>query len=490
MTFATVITLDVSGDIAGQANTDSVARALADFLSVPLERVVFTIATAASVRATYHVHAEGAHIAQRHATHLKRAPLAELSAELGVPLRASPVVSLAQMTSDGSLLSYPPAAPPLFEASPLPRPPAAPPLFEASLLPRAPAAPMEVAKVPLILTELGAPGNQSGFIELKNVALTSIDLSHGALHLACWALDGKLHAIDDLNSCGLIGAGQCCVLCEDNASFAVTFPQSQCAAPLLGCAGAAAQFALVHLPPYLLSLSPTTRAAAAPFDLLLHDVYGHVAPASRRLSHGVAPLFAGGHAMRIAGAVTPRGGALPTSPWVPSEWVVAVPASASLMHPGIWESASDLPGRPPQHPQPTSPPPPPPRPPTWPLPPASPPSPWRMADIDLFYVPLPIIQDVHPTQGGGGTLLSISGTGFCSNISQPPFNTIASCESAQVTLGDGLCRLIRVTDTEIECVVQPHKPATVGVNVLIPGLGNAAGIFDLCAEATSHEPCS
>ena len=214
----------------------------------------------------------------------------------GVPLLSDPYTRLAALGDQAmQLLPYPPAAPPLYAD------------LDAA------------AAAPLVLTELGRPGNRVGYVEVSNGASIGLDLRHGVMHLACWASDGTLLAIDNLDACGLVGARKCCVLCEDAAAFASAFPHAECAAPLVGCAGATNKFALVHLPPWLLSLSPTARAANAPADLQHHDAYGHASllqNGRRRLDHGLG--FDGGYAERHAGAIVPH------TEWQSGEWTVTV----------------------------------------------------------------------------------------------------------------------------------------------------------------------
>jgi len=255
------------------------------------------------------VYTEDPPTAQQHATRITGASRPALSNALGVQLLSDPEVRLTALLN-GALLPYPPAAPPLY-------------------------APLEDAlDAPMVLTELGHPNPGANFVEVSNAAPTSLDLGYGSLHLACWTSNGVLQAIDDLNACGIVEAGQCCVLCNDTLVFAATFPRARCDASLVGCASATDAFALVHLPPWLLALSPTERATAAPPDLRLHDMYGHAAPQrARRLAHGTS--FARGHAERVAGAITPR------SEWQSVEWTVRVPADASHMTPGVWDRPSD-----------------------------------------------------------------------------------------------------------------------------------------------------
>ena len=239
-----------------------------------------------------------------------------------------------------------------------PVPPAAPP-FDAQL--------SELFNSPII-TGMASPRNQrgerqrslssepetrAGFVELSNVAGSAVDLSHGAVHLACW-VNGSIHAIESLRACGKMLDGQSCVLCDDAAVFESVYSQGRCSAPLGDCAGATEHYAIVHLQPALLSQSPTSRArhagAVLP-GLVLLDVYGSLGgPSRRRLAHdstSVLPVgrieatsFAGAHVERLAAARTPRGSERPypqhTDPFVASEWVKTIPADPTRMAPGSW----------------------------------------------------------------------------------------------------------------------------------------------------------
>ena len=297
--------------------------------------------------------------AQQHAARLANANMVAVLP--GVTLLSPHEVSVTAV-SDGQLLPLPPPMLPPYVAyeddieypppSPPPPSPSPPYAYDDNIEypppsppPPSPSPPPSPPPALIVLTELGRPGDRAGYVEVSNGASSALDLSHGAMQLACWAPNGTLLAVDDLDACGVVGAAQCCVLCEDAVAFASAFPSARCNASLIGCAGATDAFALVRLPQWLLALSPTARAAAAPPSLPLHDMYGHAQPPlrrrrldRRRLDHRLG--FDGGYAERLAGFIAPR------NEWQSHEWVVKVCLWVSLSP----LSRPPLPSTPPPHP--------------------------------------------------------------------------------------------------------------------------------------------
>ena len=98
-----------------------------------------------------------------------------------------------------------------------------------------------------------------------------------------------------------------------------------------------------------------------------------------------------------------------------------------------------------------------------------------------MYGSIPRVHRLDPPFGGGGTILLITGEGFCGSISDGKHWANSSCQEERnwpsVALGDVSCDVISVIDEKITCVVPPKSPSTVSVHVDVVGIGAASGLF-------------
>lgn len=73
------------------------------------------------------------------------------------------------------------------------------------------------------------------------------------------------------------------------------------------------------------------------------------------------------------------------------------------------------------------------------------------------------VSSVSPQKGSvsGGEILTISGSGFGNNA------------EAVVTIGDASCKIQSSTESEVRCVIPPHRAGKLKIKVFIPGKGDA-----------------
>jgi len=86
------------------------------------------------------------------------------------------------------------------------------------------------------------------------------------------------------------------------------------------------------------------------------------------------------------------------------------------------------------------------------------------------------VSGIKPARGsvGGGTLVTISGSGFD-----------VTPDDNSVTIGDSICDIVNVTMTEISCVTTSHDTSNASVNVAVAGeVGSMLNAFWYNSEMT------
>ena len=93
----------------------------------------------------------------------------------------------------------------------------------------------------------------------------------------------------------------------------------------------------------------------------------------------------------------------------------------------------------------------------------------KQCSFNFSEVLTPVISEVVPSQGQGGTSITITGQGFSNQISR-----------LHVAIGGARGTVTFVSDTTIECVVPGHAAGTYQIEVTVEGVGRALNSDGTC----------